>query len=341
MSSRAYALIQMVNRLIAQGGTMIHVRRTNSITGVGTYIDELTKRIPSTHEVVDKREWNFIGLKIGGNINRITCQLNVPEYEGDGIVHAGCNWAFNHECDSVMVHDLNPLMLPDFKIGRKMFKYQRKMLRERILFTPSYATKEGLMRWLKVDPDQIIVAPHGVDFDTFYPRCEGSTKGFIIYAGGYRPYKRIEEGIRMAQRLGIGFVRAGPPAGGPLGSYPAQPSYGQQVAEYGRKVLGSKFVDVGFVSRDNLAYLYSNAIASWFASKLEGFGLPALEAAACGTPAILADTPVANEVHRETGIYGYVRELKDLSRDTTEVIRNAQRFTWEKSMKKHHEGWKL
>lgn len=66
-----------------------------------------------------------------------------------------------------------------------------------------------------------------------------------------------------------------------------------QIASLG---LGDDVVLPGFVSDDVLACLYSGAATVALPSLAEGFGLPAVEAAACGAPVVLSDIPA----HRET-----------------------------------------
>ena len=64
----------------------------------------------------------------------------------------------------------------------------------------------------------------------------------------------------------------------------------------------SKIRLLGYVDDDDLPKLYSNALFFIFPSKYEGFGLPVLEAMACGCPTITSNTSSLPEVIGETGI---------------------------------------
>jgi glycosyltransferase involved in cell wall biosynthesis len=98
----------------------------------------------------------------------------------------------------------------------------------------------------------------------------------------------------------------------------------------------------GFVADDELPALYSAASAFAFPSWYEGFGLPILEAMACGTPVVAADNSSLTEVVGDAGLLvtaGDVDALADaLGRVLTDHqlvaqlvpagIEQARRFTW-------------
>jgi glycosyltransferase involved in cell wall biosynthesis len=69
----------------------------------------------------------------------------------------------------------------------------------------------------------------------------------------------------------------------------------------------------GFVSDETLACLYSEATALVVPSLGEGFGLPAVEAAACGAPAILSDLPAHRESLRDAALYFPATDVRALT----------------------------
>src|SRR5690606_32858313 len=101
----------------------------------------------------------------------------------------------------------------------------------------------------------------------------------------------------------------------------------------------------GYVRDDDLAALYTGARALVFPSLYEGFGLPALEAMACGTPVIASMTSSLPEVMGDAGVLVDPERTEDIARGIRQVLDNpglvqelrsrglerAQQFTWERA----------
>ena len=125
----------------------------------------------------------------------------------------------------------------------------------------------------------------------------GAGQRYVLYAGGISPHKDI--GTLLDAYAIVRAAGTEPPklvvAGALDGdSYlSAAAAVRAQIASLG---LGDDVVLPGFVSDDVLACLYSGAATVALPSLAEGFGLPAVEAAACGAPVVLSDIPA----HRET-----------------------------------------
>lgn len=105
---------------------------------------------------------------------------------------------------------------------------------------------------------------------------------------------------------------------------------------------------LGRVSDDELINYYRNAVCFIFPSLYEGFGIPVIEAQACGCPVISSNSSSLYEVLEESAIMcnptdvdGFANAMKSIYEDVTlrnTIIRNgfenAKRFSWEKSAKK-------
>ena len=92
----------------------------------------------------------------------------------------------------------------------------------------------------------------------------------------------------------------------------------------------------GWVSHDDLADLYRRAAALVLPSRVEGFGVPVIEALASGTPVVLSDDAALREVAGDAGIYGDLAEgvrraLAERERWAAAGIERARRFTWEET----------
>ena len=113
-------------------------------------------------------------------------------------------------------------------------------------------------------------------------------KRWFIYVGGFNPHKHVEAIVRA---LAIVARDLGPAAPHLLlvGTIDQDVFHGSQAA-IRRAITAEATEDLvhwtGFVPDEDLRHLYSGAVAVVLPSASEGFGLPAVEAAACGTPAV-------------------------------------------------------
>ena len=98
----------------------------------------------------------------------------------------------------------------------------------------------------------------------------------------------------------------------------------------------------GYVDKDELAELYRGAAALVLPSRFEGFGLPVLEAMACGTPVVAAPEPALREVAGDAAVYaedgdfaGAVRRaLAERERLSSAGIERAKLFSWEETARR-------
>ena len=131
----------------------------------------------------------------------------------------------------------------------------------------------------EVDTAKLHVIHLGVDVKAFYQEsasqasANGETVLFVGQRGGYKRFDLAIEAVRQTPRLSLGIV-------------------GPALTDAERTLLlarlGSRWHEFGLVSTSHLRRLYSSAFAFIFPSDYEGFGLPILEAMACGCPVIAA-----------------------------------------------------
>lgn len=138
-----------------------------------------------------------------------------------------------------------------------------------------------------VDPAQLHVIPHGVDLDIFHPDRTGAPDGMervVLYVGQRVAYKRFDlavQALALRAPLRLGFVGPAPAAA--------------EVALLDRHIPG-RWTWFGQVDNAVLRALYAAAYAFVFPSDYEGFGLPVLEAMACGCPVLIAPDAALQEV---------------------------------------------
>jgi glycosyltransferase involved in cell wall biosynthesis len=211
----------------------------------------------------------------------------------------------------VGLHDANALthrrlVLPSRRDrGLWRIKHAVAVRRAARLFTVSQASRGVISEHLGVAPETIAVVPEAAD-PAFSPQPPEAIDaalrelrlsrddGYFAYAAGISPHKGLESLIEAYALLG---PRAGRPplvvAGSLEGPYAsAREAMTSAVAELGPEAVRLP----GFVTDRTLACLYSGATAAIVPSLSEGFGLAAVEAAACGAPLVLSDIGP----HRET-----------------------------------------
>lgn len=112
--------------------------------------------------------------------------------------------------------------------------------------------------------------------------------------------------------------------------------------------INDKVIFLGYVAEEDIPVLYSSAIGFVFPSLYEGFGMPPLEAMACGTPVIVSNTSSLPEVVGDAGImvspldvehiaYEMERLLNDQSlrkQKSDQGLTQSQKFSWEESARK-------
>ena len=121
---------------------------------------------------------------------------------------------------------------------------------------------------------------------------------FLLYVGGISPHKnlsRLIDAFKLVDDLNSGsslkLILVGDYKDDPFFS-----AYPQLKAQVGHLDLNRKVVFTGFIPDEDLAYLYNAATLLVFPSLEEGFGLPAIEAMACGTPVVASSTGSLPEI---------------------------------------------
>ncbi len=209
----------------------------------------------------------------------------------------------------VTIHDLIHLFYPPSPAAKAyaktmMFAATRSAAK---VITVSHASRDDIVRELGVDPRKIDVIYNAVD-DRFRPmshdvareevaRQFGIEEEYILCVSNFLPHKNISRLIQaFSQVRKAGFsgklVLAGSDVKG-------RPALLQKVKQLG---LDGSVHFPGFVTDQTLPALYSSCRIFAFPSLYEGFGLPPLEAMACGRPVVTSDTPSMNEVVGDAGV---------------------------------------
>jgi glycosyltransferase involved in cell wall biosynthesis len=196
----------------------------------------------------------------------------------------------------------------------KIFVRRAVRKAERV-FAISERTKRDLVELYGTPPDKIVVTPLAPDPDF---RPVGEHDSFLLFVSAIEPRKQPLDAIDAANAVGRKLIVVGPAKDAELTTE-----------------LRRRGADVrGYVPKDELVALYQRAACLVFPSRYEGFGLPVVEAMACGTPVVAAPEPAMQEVAGDAAIFtddlagGIRRALEERDRLSAAGIERAKSFTW-------------
>jgi len=263
----------------------------------------------------------------------------------------------------VTIHDLTFWSHPDRHSAlKKLFFKFWIVASARIgldVIVPSAATGAEYQRVARANKDHITVAFHGVDRDTFHPPTPRAVAKFaeanevaswVAFLGTIEPRKNVVpliEGFQLATRDMVkrpSLLLAGAPGwdGAVAGAIVRAVDAGYDVRH------------LGYIPLDNLPAFLGGAIVVAYPSEGEGFGLPVIEAMACGAPVLTSRSLALPEVGGDSVAYadttpeGIGSALTELLVDaprrtllSTSASKRATQFTWSACLAVHRAVWGL
>lgn len=258
----------------------------------------------------------------------------------------------------VTIYDLIPLLQPRFfepDVNDLLRQILASMDRDSYALCISRATRDDLCNYSKeLDPDKLFVT-HLAASELFYPCADADRLAavrdkygipadarYVLSLSTLEPRKNIDQVVRCFARLvreqGLKDLRL--------------VLTGTKGWDYGRIFeaisdcdnLRDYIILTGYVADEDLAPLYSGALAFVYPSFYEGFGLPPLEAMQCGTPVITSNTSSLPEVVGDAGVMldpadadGICQSMLDVYNDgalraelSRRSLERAALFSWEK-----------
>ena len=253
----------------------------------------------------------------------------------------------------VMIHDLNFMKNPKlYPLWQKLyhnFVIGRDTKKASHFLVPSNYTKNDLIKLLNIPEKKITVIYHGFDIDLYKSMRQNhhiskKFQPYIFYLGRLEAKKNLVNLVKAFDNLqnyglqSTKLILAGKPGH----------RYKEIEKEIEDRGLRKKIIELGYVKEKDLPFWFSNAVALVFPSFLEGFGLPIIEAQACGCPVLAADSSSLPEIAGDCALYFNPKDEKDMAKKISEVLKNEnlrqdlikkgftniRRFSWKNSAEK-------
>ena len=258
----------------------------------------------------------------------------------------------------VTIHDISSLTVDarqGVRAGLHRWRFQRGLLRAERVIAVSEATRRDVQHMFGVPAGRLRMVYNAPDPEFFTRGTDGAggileryqiEYPFLLYAGNIRPQKNIP---RLVEAFAV--VRE------ELAAHPVYRDLrliiiGDEISRYPsvrQAVIKSRVEEevrfLGFVPFDTLRCFYEAAAAFVFPSRYEGFGLPPLEAMACGTPVVTSNVSSLPEVVGDAAVLVNPENVFDIARGIREILldqklraelvergrRQAARFSWERT----------
>ena len=190
-----------------------------------------------------------------------------------------------------------------------------------VVFHSTAAVRVQLLARELVEPARLVHAPYGVAAE-FTPEPTGVTVPgladgpFLLHVGSNIPRKRLDVLLDVIAAVrgrvpGLRLVQVGGP--GP-------PHLADRID---RLKIGPAVAQVRGLTREQLAELYRRSAAVLITSEAEGFGLPAVEALACGAVVVASDIPALREAGGAAAVYCAVADVAAWADAVTRVLTDA------------------
>lgn len=266
---------------------------------------------------------------------------------------------FVHGKKVVTIHDMVYKAFPETMNSKTRIllnlAMNKSMKRADAVVTDSEFSRSEIMKYFPQYRDKVEVVPCGVDCDMFKPiqdrsiiekvKANHNIKGkYFLYLGTLEPRKNLTRLVKAYEILSRRkedcplLVLAG--GKGWL--------YDEIFEEVNKSGLGDKVIFTQYIPGEEICPLMNGAEAFVFPSLYEGFGMPPLEAMACGTPVIVSGSASLPEVVGDCGLIvdayseesiadamGKIADNEELRKQLSEkgIIR-AREFSWKKSAEK-------
>jgi len=231
----------------------------------------------------------------------------------------------------VTIHDLIHLLFPENLPFKGAYLYAWVMLKNAVyksdrVITVSENSKHDIVEHLRIPEDKIVVIPNGVN-KAFHPvedkekidevkKRYSTGERFLLFVGNLKPHKNIERLLRAIKLIRNRNLRLVIVGGGKI-TPPLK-----EIITQGDLLARVSFLP--YLDEETLNLLYNASEALVFPSLYEGFGLPPLEAMACGTPVIASLVSSIPEILGNAAWYVEPRNIESIAQGIEKVVSDSK-----------------
>lgn len=320
--------------MIKVGFVTTPLKDANAIRGVGFYTARLLRELK-----IQSSKFKIEIIEIKNDY-----ELGTMNYE---LIHYPFFDLFYHTLPIfkkvptvVTIHDVIPLEFPShYPPGlRGWFNLRLQKLAlsgvQRII-ADSYASVKSIHKYLGAPHDKLKLVYLAADEK--FKRIKAKNKYklpsiFVLYVGDVNWNKNIPNLVKACEQLNYPLVIVGK-----LAAEVEKLDLNHVELRHLRGIDWSKVIRLGFVPTNDLVAIYNLAKVYCQPSFAEGFGLPVLEAMACGTPVACSNTSSLPEIAGENAIYFDPYDIKSMSQAIIKAMNhelstvNLSRFSWEQT----------
>ncbi len=286
-------------RSMESGSIPVSLVVSSEGSGIDRYSQELAKRLPVS--IIPTERYSSIGhgIQLARQLALLGHLIHMPNQHF-------ARWVlWLNQPIIVTVHDLVRIAFPyanESWISAMGLALDRRGIRKAAhLICVSEATKRDLMHHLAIPEEKMTVIYNGVDHSVFKPCHEQNSSCFrppyLLYVGSERPRKNLRvllHAFSLIKKQGPPFDSLKLLKVGPAGRSDV---FRKATLEEARRLgIENELHFAEHLSDQDLAIAYSNALALVFPSLYEGFGLPIVEAMACGCPVITSNVSSLPEI---------------------------------------------
>jgi len=353
----------------------------SSITGIGRYTYEISKEIKNSRDFSANFYYGYLSKNLLEPTQKVATKSIKSIVTSNWLIKRVARWIidiktlFLPKYDIywepnfipfkyikakkvvISVHDFSFILYKEYHPKERVKYFEqhffKRIKRSDIIITGSNFTKQEIIDRLKIDANRVKVIYHGINHNQFKVLKKSNInmrlpKKFILSVGSIEPRKNLLGLLKSYDLLSIDLKK-----------------------EYKLVLVGFKgwnnkdiikiinknknYIQyLGYLSEEDLVKAYNLASLFVYPSFYEGFGLPPLEAMACGTPVVTSNVSSLPEVGGDAVVYCNPYDINDIKEKIEMVLNNetlqqqmiekglqrAKKFTWEQSANEHMKVFK-
>ena len=250
------------------------------------------------------------------------------------------------------IHDLTILLFPQFHPANRLALMGPALVpaarRADRIVTSSASSRDDILKLLPVEPDRVVVVPGGIE-PIFEPKSAGEVAArlgplglragqYLLFLGTIEPRKNLARLLQAVESAGSAI--------GPLVLAGEEGWNNTEIREaVARLARDGRVRDLRYVPDDLRVMLYAGARAFVYPSLYEGFGMPPLEAIACGTPVLTSNVSSLPEVMGDAALFVDPQDVGAIASGLTRLWREdalradlrarglarAREFSWDRT----------